>query len=275
MKGVVDGTPLEPYEVDGRAVWVKREDLSCPEPGPGFSKIRGVEKRLQKRPETTIGTLDTFHSKAGWGVSFLCRELGKRSVVFYPEYKADTGLRHPQRMAVDLGAVLVPLPAGRSAILYHQAKKRLRTEFPDSYMMPNALKLPESVDGTAREVFTVPPEFFEDTTWIVSISSGTIAAGVLKGLIWKGAKRCRVWLHLGYSRSKSQVERYVTESAGGVISRGLELLYVDEGYAYKDHVRHFCPFPCNPYYDLKAWKWMSENLESFGTERILFWNIGK
>jgi hypothetical protein len=34
------------------------------------------------------------------------------------------------------------------------------------------------------------------------------------------------------------------------------------------------PFPCNPYYDLKAWEWLMKNKGQL-EEPILFWNIGQ
>ena len=34
-----------------------------------------------------------------------------------------------------------------------------------------------------------------------------------------------------------------------------------------------CPFPCNPYYDLKAWRHLVRNIEKYA-DPILFWNIG-
>lgn len=61
-------TPWELHE----GILVKREDLSCPPPGPSFSKVRGLTSwlkglRAQLIPPTCVGVLDTRHSKAGWG----------------------------------------------------------------------------------------------------------------------------------------------------------------------------------------------------------------
>lgn len=259
----------------GRIILVKREDLCSPRPGPVFAKIRGVEAHLAKIKAQTIGVLDTYHSKAGWGVSFVCRELGRKSVVFYPEYRDEPGPREPQRMAVSLGARLIPLQAGRSAILYHTAKKRLLADFPGSYMMPNALKLQESVEATMKEVWNTPKDLFKGGTWIISVSSGTMAAGVIKGLIWKGA-RVQVILHMGYSRSEQELRAYVTEMVGGIIPKQIPLRVVDEGYEYKDRVSVDppVPFPCNEYYDLKAWKWLQREAGHLA-EPIVFWNIGE
>lgn len=277
---VLDNTPIDEYKLNGKHVWVKREDLSCPFPAPSFSKIRGVAARIKELPKgTLVGVLDTFHSKAGWGVAYICQKLGYDCVVFFPKYNSDKRLRYQQEMAIELGAKLVPLKAGRSSILYHQAKRILLSLSNQSYMMPNALKLTESVDETALETMrtlTQNPHLLRDTTWIISASSGTIAAGVIRGL--NSAKRLnggelspRVIIHMGYTRSKSAIGRYIRRSSG-YKDAAFEL--VDEGYQYKDKVECACPFPSNPYYDLKAWKWLKENTRETETPNIMFWNIG-
>jgi hypothetical protein len=56
------------------------------------------------------------------------------------------------------------------------------------------------------------------------------------------------------------------------IASNLEL--IDEGYAYADRVDTPVPFPCNPYYDRKAWKWIVENRAALPGE-IVMWNIGE
>src|SRR5207249_4321397 len=95
-----------------------------------------------------IGVLDTSHSQAGHAVARACQVLGKRCLNFYPKYKADGGgplaLRPPQRRSSALGAELRPLPAGRSCILYHAARKE--TERLGGVIIPNALKLAETVE---------------------------------------------------------------------------------------------------------------------------------
>ena len=170
-----ENTPIEDYREE-YGLWVKREDLSCVKPGPPFSKTRGVYQRVKSREEKIIGVLDTFHSQAGHAVARACQILGKKCINFYPEYKNDPGWRDPQDRAVELGAELVGLPAGRSCILFHAARKYV--EGLGGYMMPNALKLEESVEETAKEVDVL--ERFYDRV-IIPASSGTMAAGVIKG----------------------------------------------------------------------------------------------
>lgn len=277
---IASGTPLEFHQ----GVLVKREDLSSPFPLPMFSKIRGVYPHIANRPETVIGCLDTFHSKAGWAVAAVCAELGKKAVVFWPQYKSErdagAGLRYAQEQAASFGAELVVLPAGRSSVLYHQAKKLLgQMTQGTGYLMPNALKLPESVAANADEAF-LTHDLPKKGVLIISVSSGTVAAGVLRGFFLRGfLGNYRVILHLGYSRSHDTLREYITQTSGVPLDWSTISL-VDEGYGYKDQVRggNLAPFPCNPYYDAKAWRWLQTNFsevqEVAAGLPIVFWNIG-
>jgi hypothetical protein len=268
------GTPIEDYRCE-YALWVKREDLSCVPPGPPFSKARGVYARVSSRPEKLIGVLDTRHSQAGWAVARACQVLGKQAVCYYPDYKDRIGeIREPQLRAEALGSVLAPLPAGRSAILYHRAKKDC--ESMGGYMMPNALKLEESVTETAAEV---PEGIFDNV--LIAASSATIAAGVIRGFAEKETRWPKFLVHLGYSRSVEEVARYILQMGGKAVAESIEyeqnggITIIDEGYAYKDKARpgETPPWPCNEYYDLKAFRWWLENRRRY-PGNTLFWNIG-
>lgn len=259
-----EGTPLEDYR-EQYGIWVKREDLACPKPGPPFSKTRGVYARVASRSEELIGVLDTRHSQAGHAVARACQILGKRCVNYYPEFKYEPGPREPQLRAQELGAELIGLPAGRSAILYHAAKKACETE--GGYLMPNALKLEESVAETAREV---PDRVFNQV--LIPISSGTIAAGVIRGFSRQGILIGTYLIHLGYSRSHDKVMQYLREQSGYA---NIRIQLIDEGYEYKDSAEDgdTPPWPCNEWYDLKAFRWWLENRSNYKGS-TLFWNIG-
>lgn len=268
-----DMTPFE--EHDG--IWVKREDLSSPPPGPLFSKIRGVLAHLAKRPEPVIGVLDTLHSRGGWAVSHVCRALGKQAVVFYPEFKTAPGMKESQIRSRELGALIYALDAGRSAILYHRAKAFLADQWPNSYMVPNALKLPESITETAEEVLrsTPPALLAPEVTWLVPASSGTIAAGVLLGLRYLTQVTPQVIFHMGYTRPEAAVRRYVQDmlSVHGPVP---PFAIVDEGFAYRDAVQTpNPPFPCSPYYDRKTWRWIHAQRDlGLLQGPVVFWNVG-
>jgi hypothetical protein len=264
-----EGTPVQDYFAE-YGLDVKREDLACPPPGPPFSKTRGVYAHVKSRPEELIGVLDTFHSQAGHAVARACQILGKKCVNFYPRYKADGDtLREPQQRSSALGAELFPLQAGRSCILYHSARKE--AERRGGYIMPNALKLTESVEETAREVSrTITPYTY--THVLVPASSGTIAAGVIRGF----GQEPTYLVHLGYSRSHDGVRAYLLEKCQ---IRDANVVLIDEGYSYADKARagEDPPWPCNPYYDLKAFRWwLREGRSLYGGagRRTLLWNIG-
>lgn len=266
---LVNNTPTEHYPEFN--LWVKREDLSCPDPGPHFSKTRGVFAHIAKLPHKVIGVLDTFHSQAGHAVAYACKMLGKECINYYPQYVQHPGLRKQQLDAQALGAKLVPLPAGRSCILFHQAKHAV--ESVGGYMMPNALKLHESVDETESELRAVEIPF---NGVLIPSSSATIAAGVVKGLVLRGTLNVRVLIHLGYSRSEHAVREYVHNMSGkGYPDSNITI--IDEGYEYKDTAVDGItpPWPCNPYYDLKAFRWwLRTQALSRWEGNMLFWNIG-
>lgn len=293
---IVENTPVEDH-LSTLGLLVKREDLSCPPPGPPFSKARGVYAHLAARPEVrAVGVLDTYHSQAGHAVARACQLLGKQCYNYYPDYKKEPGPREPQVRAVRLGARLIPLPAGRSAVLYHAAKSRC--EAVGGYMMPNALKLNESVEETAREVertkFAQSPG-----TVIVPASSATIAAGVLLGFLrrsgWPEGDKDELphlIVHMGYSRPEAMVRNYIRTKvsqglAGWPGEEKMEFLHpffvspekitvIDEGYEYRDVARAgpTPPFPCNEHYDLKAFRWWMTASKAPWKSPVLFWNVG-
>jgi hypothetical protein len=141
-------------------------------------------------------------------------------------------------------------------------------EDPNAYMMPNALKLVESVEETADEV----PASLSVERVVIPASSATIAAGVVMGFV-RAKKPPKFVIHLGYSRSATEVEGYLRQQSR-TERTPLDLLIVDEGYDYKDVARAGItpPFPCNEYYDLKALRWYLTRFQD--SVPTLFWNIG-
>jgi hypothetical protein len=57
----------------------------------------------------------------------------------------------------------------------------------------------------------------------------------------------------------------------GLTYKNLHLL--DTGYQYTDKEEIEIPFPCNVYYDAKAYKWTIDNIDKL-KKPVLFWNTG-
>jgi threonine dehydratase len=266
--------------------------------------MRGVIAHVKARYDEGVrlfGVLDTVHSQAGHAVALACRELGVRCVNFFPVYKADirtdpvpnetpvgaikildggvwTQLRDPQLRSSGLGAELAALKAGRSAVLFHAAKKAIAEV--GGYMMPNALKLPEMVQETADEVVRTfehasreEYRFLRSNPWIIAASSGTIAAGVVRGLATMlEGERPKVFIHMGYNRPREAVRKYIFEKAA--VKGAIDLSLIDEGYGYADKAKpgETPPWPCNAFYDLKAFRWWLRSRRE--GEQAVLWNIG-
>lgn len=276
---MVSGTPFETYEVDGIPVYVKREDLCSPDPSvcPPYSKMRGLELFLNKQDRNTpIGVQDAgFHSRSGWGTAYFCRELGMECYVGYPVFKREGTIenhtiRPYQLKAKELGANLIPVKAGRATVAYYQARN-IMSELTQGrgLMLPAGLKLKESSIGTAKEVMDHTPDELKAGTWIVSISSGTVASGVLRGLRDYHDNISFV-AHLGSHKNRDKTHAYMVEMAGYEPD---DFLIVDEGYDYSDEVTDPCPFPASKFYENKAWQWMKQRIHWF-EQPIVFWNIG-
>ncbi len=300
-------TPLEDHLTE-YGLLVKREDLSCPPPGPPFSKMRGVISHMEARYAEGVrlfGVLDTVHSQAGHAVALGARALGVRCVNFFPVYKREIRtdvvpsetpvgaikilgdgvwceLREPQLRAQSLGSEVSALNAGRSAVLFHFARKAI--EAVGGYMMPNALKLPETVTETAAEVIRTVEhasraeyQLLRSIPWIVAMSSGTVAAGVIRGLgeMFERGARPPVVCHMGYSRPEGAARSYILDKARTEV----DLTIIDERYAYADKARpgEDPPWPCNEFYDLKAFRWWLEARQNgglSGVKQAVLWNIG-
>ena len=134
----IQDTPVEPYNIDGKQLFVKREDLACLPPGPPFAKVRGLYPvliRLKKQGVKTIGYMDTAISMAGWGISYFCSGLVLNSVLFMPSYRA--GFLHNQEFQfskwTQFGASIVRLEnPNRMRINFYRAKRMLVEKYPDS-----------------------------------------------------------------------------------------------------------------------------------------------
>jgi hypothetical protein len=260
-------TPVERYEVDGRAVHVKRDDLYAKPPAPPLAKLRGMRVLLRRLYDDGVrltGCWDTRVSKLGQGLAACCAELpGMRCVVSYPLKKGEP---EPEAVsaAAGLGAEVYPVPGGRITVCFAQARRYVQGR--GGFMLPFGMECAEAVEGVRREASAVPAELLRGGTLVVCCGSGVTLAGLLAGL--RVMPRRVVGVSSGRSTANIRgcLGRHVRS-----LPEGLELREPD--VAYSVALSFPCPFPAHPHYDLKAWRFLVEHLREF-PDPILFWNIG-
>ena len=182
---LINNTPIESYNIGKYPVFVKREDLCCPSPGPPFSKVRGlipVLERLKSEGITTVGYTETSTSMAGWCLAWGCYMLGGlKAVIFDPQYKKTPYLlKQHRKQWYQFDPDIIPIPAGRAKVNWHISKKILKKKYLNSYLLPLGLILPETIEATKKEALKTDIKNFNSL--IIPIGSGTIAAGILKAV---------------------------------------------------------------------------------------------
>jgi hypothetical protein len=278
------------YEVKGHTVYVKREDLCCSNHpyAPPFSKVRGLAEemfKLASKGFKTVGYVETSVSMAGWGVAWLARQYELRPVIFDPQYvitperlKMEPHLRllmKHREMWRQFGAEVVSIKAGRAKVNYYIARKDYLKKFEKMTFLPLGLPLSDTRKETAR-IAKKESEKRSYGTVVVNVGSGTICSGVVRGFLDSGAQMIGVMGRTGsVDRKKVEILRRAgvfEKKKGGFFGfSGFRL--IDPGYQYTQPAEGSAPFPCHPFYDLKAWKWLEENIEDLEPP-VLFWNIG-
>lgn len=266
-------TPIELY----KNIWVKREDLACPPPGPPFSKIRGLEAKLlslQKSGINTVGYMDTSVSMASWGVSYFCQQFGMHAVIFYPNYKMGfkDNLEKHIKIWKDFGAEIIPLDKPqRQKINFYRAKNILLKNWPNAFMLEQGFPYQESVEETAKQVKLLPKNLFGGSI-VISIGSGVICSGVVKGLLNYGEGETIVFGITVSPKDLPSMEKKIRTRSNDIFS-SVPLVLIDSKYEYTQIVEMEIPFSCNLYYDAKAWEWLIKHEKEL-KQPIIFWNIG-
>jgi threonine dehydratase len=266
----LQGTPVEEYCLAGKRVLVKREDMACLPPGPPFSKMRGVFPALltlKKAGATHVHYVETSVSMAGWGIAYCCHLIGLHCVLYDPQYA------HPPELLVKhrgqwrlWGAEVRPIPSGRAKVAWYAARKGIKDIH--HILLPLGIPFDSTVTATAKEASTTIHQT-PCAVVVVCIGSGTIAAGVLRA-----TSAARIPLYGVMSRSGDvDAKRDSILMKGGVVFGRGGLAVIDDHWEYAELAPGAAPFPCHPYYDLKAWCWLEKNIQRL-PQPVMFWNIG-
>lgn len=270
---IVNGTPIEQYVVNGRTIWVKREDLSTKLPLPPLAKLRGASvllQNLKNRNINLVANQDTPVSKSGLGIAVICRELGINCILGYPH--GQSGIPPSLKLAQTFGAELYPEQPNYIRINYQQLKRF--AEAKGGYIIPFGVACVESVRAVAEEAATVPEELLSGTL-IICVGTGTIVSGVALGLK-------RLPKIIGVSSGMS-AERQMKTIGGLLLEANMtaehfiefleKFTLIPPIMPYSERCLIETPFPAHENYDKKSYKWMRDHIDELA-QPILFWDIG-
>jgi 1-aminocyclopropane-1-carboxylate deaminase/D-cysteine desulfhydrase-like pyridoxal-dependent ACC family enzyme len=273
-------TPVETYEQNGRAIYVKREDHAVKWPGPPFSKIRGVYqhlKALKHQGVRIVGYVENGVSMGSWAVAYCAQKLGLKAVIFDPQYKHDTPplLTLHRQIWPQFSPIIIHSKPMRLKIANNMCRKVLYEQYgAKAILLPNGLPFPETITETAKE-WRRTMEVVHPKSTVICIGSGTIAAGILNGM--KSTEGILYGVLVAPRDTKAKQKEICDKSHRhftGLFDEGLSFQVVDAGWAYDAVANRDCPFPSHPNYDLKAWTWLCDNIQHLKSP-ILFWNIGR
>jgi 1-aminocyclopropane-1-carboxylate deaminase/D-cysteine desulfhydrase-like pyridoxal-dependent ACC family enzyme len=264
---IVTSTPIEEYEVGQRRVYVKREDLCCRPPAPPLGKLRGLEHIVNSyvaNKVRIIGCWDTRVSKLGQGLAALVGQFeGVEAIVCYPRLK-NGPVPSAIQAAEKLGATIVSMRGNHVSICFAQASEIVKKK--GGVMIPFGLDCAESVTAIASEANSVPYEVLDGGTVVLSCGSAVTLSGLLKGFDPKPRKV----IGISSGRSVAKLQKCIQRHCGE-IPKFVKL--IPASIPYDAVPTQESPFPTHPNYDLKAWKYLVENIHRL-TPPILFWNIG-
>ena len=259
-------TPIERHTVNGRTVFVKRDDLFAMPPAPPLAKLRGLRKILAKAADngaTLVGCFEASASNIGAGLAAAVSEFPSiKCVVAFPQVKNRPAPLSAQR-AAELGAELLPVPSNFVAICYRQASKQILER--GGVMMPFGFECEEAVESVELEAATIPNDQIEGGTLVVCCGSGVTLAGIVRGLPTLPSKIVGVSI----GRSHKNIEKCLARFCD--VPDQFELHQAP--YKYSQPSQAECPFPCNQFYDLKAWEHLVNHVGEY-TNPILMWNVG-
>ena len=262
----LEHTPIETYDVAGRAVFVKRDDLFARPPAPPVAKLRGMRsilRRVHAEGRTCIGCFEASQSRIGHALAAACTPFaGVTCLVAYQAVRN----RPPPTSALQaerLGARLIPIPSNIVAICYRQAAKLVEAQ--GAWMLPFGFECEEAVEAVREEAALVPREFVEGGTLVVPCGSGVTLAGILRGLVGRPSYVMAVSVGRSVKAIRACLERNAIN--------GSNIDIRPPRRSYREAASTLCPFPCDPRYDLKGWEVLVAEIEHLPSP-VLFWNVG-
>tara|TARA_Y100000310_G_scaffold324127_1_gene385601 strand:+ start:1059 stop:1871 length:813 start_codon:yes stop_codon:yes gene_type:complete len=268
--GLNFNTPLEKYTLKARDVYVKRDDLHNGDLDlPPWAKIEGVRQLLTSElidKDKPVAHLTVRGSYTGWVLSHYGREYGYDIRIAYGNSK-----NYPRESLDKIesyGTTLVPLRPNMMRIVYNSLGKLAEKE--------GWQRLPYAFDHSIYHEYwkNKIKEFCKENDFdnlVILGGSGVTSIGMIKGFLdtenFIMEKKVYLISTSTIASVKNKLKEWETYFPTNVFINDTPYDFYDEMEDYKT------PFPCNPYWDKKAWWWLEQNIEKIDGS-ILFWNIG-
>jgi hypothetical protein len=276
VQGLNEDTPTETYEIGGKTVYVKRDDLMGSLPFlPPWGKIGAinalVDKYIDKNKPLTHLSVDG--SWSGWVLASICEGLGIEFHYSHPDSKKFNRDILKQVENLYPACKFNPVKPNMMAIMYNVLRNQAKEE--EWQMLPYAFNHEFYKNYLAERVQQVDDQFGPFDNLVVSSGSGVSVAGLARGFFademkkfWNPKITKRIWTTA--VSSESSIRRTLKENN---LQRMPIKLRVSE-FDFQDRMENYkAPFPCNQFWDIKQWHWLENNIEKLDGE-ILFWNLG-
>lgn len=267
-------TPIEIYQLKGRDVHVKRDDLV----GDGiyyprWAKIEGIRSILESPDfdkDKPLVHLSVYGSWTGWTLSQMCKELGIEFISAYPDSKS-----YPPEILEKIkgnGAVLYPMKPNMMKLLENKlggiAQREGWQQLPYAFNHPTYVNYMQS---RMKEV--LDKENFDHL--VVSIGSGVTSSGLIREFLqytdWKDLLNNKRKVHSITMSSLASTKKILNINKAGDLNN---INLYTSPFEFNDFMEDYSvPFDCNEFWDKKQWYWLEQNIESL-EGKILFWNIG-
>lgn len=233
---------LERMALPGARITVLRDDLI-----EGGSKLRFVPFLCEGADEVVYG--GPFCGGAAHAISVWAREAGKRATLFY----ADRAERHPRQIAAAAnGARIVTVRPGYMSVV--QARARAYAAETGALFLPLGFDVPAAVGPLEHAARQVRAALGGDPDEVWCAAGSGMLTRVLAG-VFTGSAIKAVAVGLA-SRHGAQA-----------FPRNVDL--IPAGMPFERPAHGACPFPCDPNYDLKAWRACVRQAKG----DALFWNV--
>lgn len=258
-------TPIETYKIGKHEVLVKRDDLMGDNKSlPPWGKMKAIDSILQTMDlDRPLMQLNVFGSWSGWALANLAKKYDCEVHVVHPKTKKITDDYLEKLDAA--GAVVRPIRHNMMRVLYSQTKNMADSE--GFKLLPYAFNNATYLNHMARRLRNTLEELGPIDNLVVSSGSGVTLTGLTKPFLDLNPKG-KVYTVCVSS------EDSIKKTLNGRSVQG-QIHVVKSPYEFSDTMPKFStPFPCNQFWDKKAWYWLTENSQILKKKRTLFWNLG-